>query len=66
MADHTEPPLLDKIRNMWEFAAITQFFYLFFDMFGLDDFDVEVPISPPLPPAFYSSSDTGLVAKLLQ
>lgn len=32
---------------MWEFAAVTQFFYLFFDMFGLEDFDVEVP--PPFP-----------------
>jgi hypothetical protein len=42
MSEPAEPPLLDKIRNMWEFAAITQFFYLFFDMFGLEDFDVEV------------------------
>jgi len=41
---------------MWEFAAITQFFYLFFDMFGLDDFDVEVPISNP---TSQSSSDIG-------
>jgi hypothetical protein len=47
MSEPAEPPLLDKIRSMWEFAAITQFFYLFFDMFGLDDFDVEVP--SPLP-----------------
>jgi hypothetical protein len=45
MTDPSEPPLLDKIRAMWEFAAITQFFYMFFDMFGLDDFDVEVPSS---------------------
>ena len=42
MADSSEPPILDKIRGMWEFAAVTQFFYLFYDMFGLEDFDVEV------------------------
>jgi hypothetical protein len=29
---------------MWEFAATTQFLYLFYDMFGLDEFDVEVNI----------------------
>jgi len=44
MADSSEPPILDKIRGMWEFAAVTQFFYLFYDMFGLEDFDVEVLI----------------------
>jgi len=49
MTDSSEPPILDKIRAMWEFAAITQFFYLFFDMFGLEDFDVEVPFSFPGP-----------------
>jgi hypothetical protein len=48
MTDPSEPPLLDKIRNMWEFAAITQFFYLFFDMFGLEDFDVDVCLHLPI------------------
>ena len=43
-ADGTEPPILDRIRDMWEFAATTQFLYLFYDMFGLDEFDVEVYI----------------------
>jgi hypothetical protein len=43
MTDPTEPPILDKIRAMWEFAATTQFLYLFYDMFGLDEFDVDVP-----------------------
>jgi hypothetical protein len=47
MTDPSEPPILDKIRTMWEFAAITQFFYLFFDMFGLEDFDVEVSFPSP-------------------
>jgi len=57
MAEPSAAPLLDKIRNMWEFAAITQFFYLFFDMFGLDDFDVEVRIYPA--PTSQLLSDTG-------
>ena len=34
--------LLDKIRNMWEFAATIQFLYLFYDMYNLNDFDIEV------------------------
>jgi hypothetical protein len=42
MADSSEAPILDRTRGMWEFAAVTQFFYLFYDMFGLEDFDVEV------------------------
>jgi len=42
MTDPTEQPVLDKIRAMWEFAATTQFLYLFYDMFGLEEFDVEV------------------------
>jgi hypothetical protein len=41
--DVSESSLLEKIRNMWEFAATTQFMYLFYDMFQLDEFDVEVP-----------------------
>jgi hypothetical protein len=45
MTDHSEQPVLDKIRAMWEFAATTQFLYLFYDMFGLEEFDVEVPFS---------------------
>ena len=52
MTDPSEQPVLDKIRAMWEFAATTQFLYLFYDMFGLEEFDVEVPS------AATSSSDT--------
>jgi len=44
MTDPSEPTLLDKIRRMWEFASTVQFLYLFFDMFGLEDVDVEVPL----------------------
>jgi hypothetical protein len=47
MTDPSESQLLDKIRAMWEFAAISQFFYLFYDMFGLEDFDVDVPFPCP-------------------
>ena len=46
MSDPSEPPILDKIRSMWEFAAVTQFFNLFYDMFGMNDFDIYVP-NPP-------------------
>jgi hypothetical protein len=42
--DPSEQLILDKVRVMWEFAATTQFLYLFFDMFGLQEFDVEVPL----------------------
>ena len=43
----SEPPkelsLLEKIRNMWEFAAIMQFIYLFGKALKIDeDFDIEV------------------------
>lgn len=44
MTEPSEPPILDKIRSMWEFAAVTQFFNLFYYMFGLNDFDIYVPI----------------------
>ena len=44
MTDPSEPTLLDKIRGMWEFASTIQFLYLFFDMFGLEDVDVEVTL----------------------
>jgi hypothetical protein len=47
MTDPSEQPILDKVRAMWEFAATTQFLYLFFDMFGLQEFDVEVRFPPP-------------------
>jgi hypothetical protein len=43
MTSPSEDPILDKIRTMWEFAATTQFLYLFYDMYGLDEFDVNVP-----------------------
>lgn len=47
MTEPSEPPILDKIRSMWEFAAVTQFFNLFYYMFGLNDFDIYVPTSTP-------------------
>jgi hypothetical protein len=42
MSESSEPPILDKIRGMWEFVATVQFLYLFYDMFDLEEFDVEV------------------------
>ena len=45
--EESEPPketsLLERIRNMWEFAAIMQFIYLFGKALKIDeDFDIEV------------------------
>jgi hypothetical protein len=48
MTDPSDPQILDKIRSMWEFAAVTQFFNLFYYMFGLNDFDIYVPNPPRL------------------
>jgi len=56
MTEPSEPPILDKIRSMWEFAAVTQFFNLFYYMFGLNDFDIYVPIPHATSP-WTSSSD---------
>jgi hypothetical protein len=46
--ESSEPPketkLLDKIRNMWEFACVMQFIFTFGKIVKIDeDFDIEVP-----------------------
>jgi hypothetical protein len=43
----SEPPkktsLLDKLRNMWEFASLNQYIYTFGDAVKIDkDLDIEV------------------------
>lgn len=48
----SEPPketsLLEKLRNMWEFASLNQYIYTFGDAVKIDkDLDIEVP--PPTP-----------------
>jgi len=57
MTEPSEPPILDKIRSMWEFAAVAQFFNLFYYMFGLNDFDIYVH-NPSTRFPMTSSSDT--------
>ncbi len=37
-----EPTLLQKIRNMWEFASLMQYFFLFGKAVKIDDMEVEV------------------------
>ena len=38
-----EPSLLEKIRNMWEFASLAQYIFTFGGAVKLDeDFDIEV------------------------
>lgn len=38
-----ETSLLDRLRNMWEFASLNQYIYSFGDAVKIDkDFDIEV------------------------
>lgn len=44
-----EPSLLQNIRNMWEFASVMQYIFIFGKAVKIDeDFDVEVTSSPLL------------------
>jgi hypothetical protein len=54
-----EPPkeqgLLERIRNMWEFANLTQWIFIFGKAVKIDEnIDIEVRLSfpAPTPPAF--------------
>lgn len=39
----SEPSLLQRIRNMWEFASVMQYIFLFGKAVKIDeDFDIEV------------------------
>jgi hypothetical protein len=39
----SEPSLLQRIRNMWEFASVMQFIFVFGKAVKIDeDFDIEV------------------------
>ena len=43
-----EQSLLDKLRNMWEFASLYQYIFIFGDAVKIDkDFDIEVRYPPP-------------------
>ena len=49
----SEPPkessLLEKLRNMWEFASLNQYIYTFGDAVKIDkDLDMEVHVNPTL------------------
>ena len=42
-----EPSTLDKLRNMWEFASLMQYIFLFGKVVKIDeDLDIEVPQRP--------------------
>lgn len=44
-----EPGLLQRIRNMWEFASVMQYIFVFGKAVKIDeDFDIEVRASRPL------------------
>lgn len=45
-----EPGLVQRIRNMWEFASVMQFIFMFGKALKIDeDFDIEVrPLRIPL------------------
>ena len=38
----SEPTMLQKIRNMWEFASLMQFLFLFGKAVKIEDVDVDV------------------------
>ena len=39
-----EPSTLDKLRNMWEFASLMQYIFMFGKVVKIDeDLDIEVP-----------------------
>jgi hypothetical protein len=41
--DAPEQTLLQKLRNMWQFASLMQFIYIFGDALKIDrDFDIDV------------------------
>ena len=45
-----EPSLLEKLRNMWEFACLNQYIFTFGDAVKIDrDFDIEVHVQRRLP-----------------
>jgi hypothetical protein len=59
--ESSEPPketsLLDRVRNMWEFACVMQFIFTFGKVVKIDDdFDIEVllPLSLSLRPTLAS------------
>jgi hypothetical protein len=44
-----QPPMLHRVRNMWQFANLFQFILLFGQALKLDDnLDIEVRRVPPL------------------
>ena len=54
----TEQSLLERIRNMWEFANLAQWIFIFGRAVKIDEnIDVEVRLSPPLcTPLLFESS----------
>lgn len=46
----TEPSVLDRLRNMWEFASLMQYIFTFGKAVKIDeDFDIEVRYSTKHP-----------------
>jgi hypothetical protein len=43
-----EPSTLQRLRNMWQFANLSQYLHLFTEALKFDsDFDIEVPLTAP-------------------
>jgi hypothetical protein len=60
----SEPPkeksMLEKIRNMWEFASLNQYIFTFGDAVKIDrDLDIEVRSNRSLPPAMAHSRSSA-------
>ena len=57
--DKQEPSMLQQIRNMWEFAAVMQYIFMFGKAVRIDeDFDIEVRHMTTAP-SFTTSNDDG-------
>lgn len=55
-----EPGLLQRIRNMWEFASVMQYIFMFGKAVKIDDdFDIEVRLVPLALHVRFSSCSHG-------
>ena len=61
-----EPSLLVKLRNMWEFACLMQYIYIFGKAVKIEeDFDIEVHHLQPHLPFLNLPSDVQYVLSML-
>jgi hypothetical protein len=60
-----EQTMLQKLRSMWEFAAVMQYIYIFGKVVKIDeDFDIEVRYTPSTCPNCSLHGDGGVIPML--